>query len=216
MAILIDWLPYVTFFTGRHWIFLFLFGYLWVTFFYFRAKLKAEMLAWFFWIFVGWLFLRSALNTVLTYVLWLTSGPPSSYLLPPYQPLSYFLRYSLTHYGMTFLLTALAAGSALGFLFLFRRFRKRHERLLWTPGQEYIFLSGAFLVRWPLVIPYIFLGLMLAIGFFAVRRYALGGSESSPVVLNVMPFFAALTAPLLFFESYILSYLGLTALVMPF
>lgn len=43
------------------------------------------------------------------YSLWKYAGPPASYLLPPYQPISYFYLYAYTQFFNKFVISCLAA-----------------------------------------------------------------------------------------------------------
>lgn len=189
-------LPYVNFLLGNAWLFFFVLAFLLISLLYFSGNLPVRLFKWFFILLGGTLVLRAILRIIFQYFIW-KAGPPSSLLLPPHQPISYFFQYSFTHHLANLLLTTIFIFGSLLVLNLFRRFRETEERKLWGRGEEYIFLSGAFLVRWPLVIPYLFLGMVAAAIYFIFSRQLFGDTRE---FLNIMPIFAAL-APLLIFLS---------------
>lgn len=141
--------------------------------------------------------LRSILLTYATYALWSTALP-STYLLPPYQPISYFLHYSFIHFFASFLLT-FAVGLTVGIILLFLNYRRPH---LFMPGDLALLLIGMLLVQWPLVIFYvgaIFMGGMLLLIF---RRYIIKGKETivlAPHILFWIPLFLLLGNMLMVF-----------------
>lgn len=180
---------------------------------YYGGLLPAKMHKWFFVALVAFLFSRALLLTFLQYLVW-SSGPPSSYFLPPHQPISYFLGYSFIHYFATILLTGFFVMFLAGFFFIFRRVaRISWEGSFWKTGEEYIFLSGAFILRWPLVIPYLFLGILAAAVYFLFAKYTF---KKDQPLLNPMPFFAVSVLPLFYFKEAVLTVFWLKALVMPF
>lgn len=196
---------------ANDWLFLFVPLYLVFSFIYFAGDLSIRVHRWFFTVLAVLLFARAGLRIFFQYLVW-NAGPPGIYFLPPHQPLSYFFQYSFTHHLASLLFTLLAIGGVVLVFEFFRWLKETPERRLWREGEEYIFLSGALLVRWPLVIPYIFLGVAVAFGYFVFARYAL---RQEFVVLNIIPFFAGLVFPILYFQEYIFDFFLLNSLRMP-
>lgn len=215
MSILADILLFFSsIFLGTWWVAVFSAAYLVFWALYFRKQVRASAFKKFFITLTAFLLVRAVFETVATYFVW-KSATPSMYFLPPYQPLSYFLHYSLTHYGMTFLLTALFTG-VFGFVLWFAGVKILHGKL-WMRGEEYIFLSGAFLVRWPLVIPYLFAGLLLSfvavLLFSAVEQFFLRSNIRTEVSLAL--WYPLATVFLLLFQEKVIHILALSSLVMP-
>lgn len=150
--------------------------------------------------------LRAVLLTYATYSLW-SYTVPSKYLLPPYQPISYFLQYSFFHFFISFFL-ALALGFVVGGILFFLKFRRPD---LLMPGDLALFVTGVLLVRWPMALLYIgalFLGGILLL---LLQRYIIRGEEK--FVFSVHILFWIL--PFLFFGNELIVFLGMSALVMP-
>lgn len=150
--------------------------------------------------------LRALLLTYATYSLW-SNALPSKYLLPPYQPISYFLRYSFIHFFASFLLTC-AVACVVGSVLLFLKFRRPH---LLTPYDLSLLLTGTLLVRWPLDLLYIgalFIGGVLLILF---QRYIIKKEEKitfSAHILFWVPVF-------LLFGNMLIVFFDLQPLIMP-
>lgn len=206
-------IPYFNFLLGTTWVWVFATVYFLLAVFYFSGKLPIKTIKWFLWVLATTLILRAGLKMFFTYLVWSVKGTQGSYLLPPYQPISYFLGYSFTHFWATLLLTFLTVALLAGFFWYFGRLRETPERRLWGKGEEYIFLAGVFLVRWPLLIPYVFFSIVLAIIWSFVCNHILRKNQE---FLNLVPFFTLLVLPLLYFQALIIKYLLLTSLLMPF
>jgi hypothetical protein len=153
---------------------------------------------------------RGVFQSAMTYVVW-KSSEMGKYFLPPYQPASYFFKYSLMHHAATFLLTALFV-LVFGFA-LWYAGKLVVRGGLWKNGEEYIFLSGAFLVRWPLVIPYLFLGLFIALVISLAWRFFRRNNAALEISLATGYPFAAIL--LLLFQEKVIHILSLAPLVMP-
>lgn len=91
------------------------------------------------------------------YTGWLNAGPPSSYLLPPYQSVEYLLGYHATrfllYYGISFTIASI-------FFVTARFYNEKHDELFFEPEEPYlgalvIFLlgnpEGNYLWTWYLV-----------------------------------------------------------------
>ncbi|MEK9152411.1 MAG: hypothetical protein AAB692_03525 [Patescibacteria group bacterium] len=135
-------------------------------------------------------FTRGAVRTYLQYHTW-SAAPPGIFFLPPYQPFRYFIDYSLLHFFASFLLVFFSAGAVGLVLLLAARFRPG----ILEPGEIAAYLACAFLVRWPLVIPFT----ALVFGTLALRLMArklilkdgAGMGIASSVFLSAVPFLAA-------------------------
>lgn len=150
--------------------------------------------------------LRALLLTYATYSLW-SRTLPSKYLLPPYQPISYFLQYSFIHFFASFLLS-IGVGLAVCVTLLFLNYRRTH---LLLPGDIALLLIGMTLAQWPIDLVYItalFIGGILLI---LLQRYIIRTEEQiifGAHILVWMPVF-------LLFGNGLIVFLGLQALVMP-
>jgi hypothetical protein len=192
------------------WATVFSVAYLVVWVFYVRGLLSVAVFKKFFIALIIFLVVRGVFQSVMTYVVW-KSSEMGKYLLPPYQPVSYFLQYSGMHYAATFLLTTLFV-IVFGFA-LWYAGKAIARGGLWKNGEEYIFLSGAFLVRWPLVIPYLFLGLLVALCISLAGHFLRRNASEIEISLALgYPLAAVL---LLFFQEKVIHILSLAPLVMP-
>ena len=150
--------------------------------------------------------LRALLLTYATYSLW-SHTLPGKYLVPPYQPISYFLQYSFFHFFVSFFL-ALALGFVVGGILLFLNYLRPH---LLIPGDLSLFLIGILLVRWPMALLYIgalFIGSFLLLLF---QGYIIRGKEKVVFSMHILfwiPLF-------LFFGNQFVVFFGMSALVMP-
>lgn len=185
-------------------------AYLVVWTLYIRGVLFVSVFKKFFIALIIFLVVRGVFQSAMTYLVW-KSSEMGKYFLPPYQPVSYFLRYSGMHYAVTFLLTALFV-LVFGFALWYAGKTVARGRL-WKNGEEYIFLSGAFLVRWPLVIPYLFLGLLAAFCISLAGQFLRrNGSELEISLALGYPLAAMLV---LLFQAKVIHILSLAPLVMP-
>lgn len=221
-------IPFFNIILGNQWLFIFVPAYLILTAFYYfwqnTSRLCGEgsyfyegvPIRWlkrFFIILLAVLILRAVSLTILQYILW-QAGPLGVYFLPPYQPITYFLGYSFIHFFASLFLTIVATASVVVIFVFFQKLRGMKDgRELWVRGEEYIFLAGAFLLRWPLMIPYLFLGILVSIGYLvAVNCFLRRGNM---FFINIMPFFAILVLPLLLFKNFVINFFLLKSLLMP-
>lgn len=94
------------------------------------------------------------------YYIWKYSENVSQYLLPPHQPINYFLRYSWQHFIMSPTIGILASlGLVLYFLTLNIIFKKQYLDL----EDMLILVSGAMIVGWPNLIVYLGIAFVLTI-----------------------------------------------------
>lgn len=150
--------------------------------------------------------LRALLLTYATHSLW-SRTLPSKYLLPPYQPISYFLRYSFIHFFASFFLTS-AVGFTVALVLLILNHRRPHVLI---PGDLALLLTGTLLVRWPLDLLYIGALFMGGILLLLIQRYIIRGTEkivfSAHILFWVPVFFL--------FGNGVIVFFGLQSLVMP-
>lgn len=131
---------------------------------------------------------------------------PGRYFLPPYQPISYFLQYSFTHYAASTLLTlALALGIA-GVLTALRRYRPP----VFADEDIPLFFSIMMLIGWPLSFAYVWAVLFCAAAVLAARQLL---RRDPTYALGLQLLFSAL--PFLVFENELITALHLETLVMP-
>lgn len=151
-------------------------------------------------------FLRAVLLTYATYSLW-SHTSPSKYLLPPHQPISYFLQYSFIHFFASFLLTIGLGLVVCGILF-FLNYRRHH---LLLPGDIAILLIGMTLLQWPLDL--IFIAALFTGGILLIllQCYIIRTEEQiifGTHILFWVPVF-------LLFGNSLIKFFGLQALIMP-
>lgn len=108
---------------------------------YLVSKIK-----YFFWIPVGIIFAYLLYESGQTYFGWLTSGPPARFLLPPYEPISYYLFYITTRFWLPYLLSLAFSGIA----FLTAKYlNKRFDNRFFYDEEPYIIALGMFLSGHP-------------------------------------------------------------------
>lgn len=95
------------------------------------------------------------------YWVWSRAGPPSVYLLPPYQPIVYFLKYALTNF---FLKPAIVFAASLLFLFGAKALNRRFQQRFFEKDEPYLGAISLVLLGHPLWIFY--LPLVLVSGLF--------------------------------------------------
>lgn len=141
--------------------FIYLFFILFLIFlFYFRKKtltilnLKKIRL-----LLIFLLLMISFLQTFMTYFLW-KNDPISKNLLPPIQPIIYFLRYSFQHYFFEVVLTIIF--SYLIFLLVFW-FNKKFQEIFFYDEEPYFASLGVLLTGWPGCLSYLCLVLFLGV-----------------------------------------------------
>lgn len=121
-----------------------------VSFVIFRAKFQKKELSpkIFIYLFLGFLFfwlIFASCKTYLTYQFW-KKDPLSQFLLPPYQPWSYFLRYSFYHYFLEIIFAFFSSwflALIISLIFFWKRLYHLLKPIFWLS-----FLSG-FLFAWP-------------------------------------------------------------------
>lgn len=151
-------------------------------------------------------FLRALLLTYATYSLW-SSALPSVYLLPPHQPISYFLRYSFIHFFASFLLTSVIA-CVMGTILFFLHKRRPH---LLVPGDLALLSTAVFLVQWPIDLLYIAALLTGGILLILLQRYIIRTEDQ--IVFGAHALF---WVPIfLLFGKGLIVFFGLQTLVMP-
>lgn len=94
----------------------------------------------------------------------------SKFLLPPYQPLKYFVSYALTHFWLNFFL---GLGAALTF-YLFLIGLKKYQERFFEEGETELGFLMALISGWPGFIVFIPLVFIFAAAFFAFQRLRFG------------------------------------------
>ena len=177
---------------------------------YYIGRVRVHVFRWFFIALVVLLLLRAALRILFQYVLF-RSSLQGTYLLPPHAPMSYFLGYSFTHHLAWMLLTFASVFVIAAVLYGFSRLKRTQGRRLWQDGEEFLFLNLMLLAGWPLVLPYVAAGLIFAVLISGVRT----GMFRNQSPLNILPAFLLLLPVVALFRAAIISFFGLTPLVMP-
>lgn len=154
------------------WIYV-LIAWLWVGWYWFsRKQLPQARVLWKMLLILSLLFLLHALLlSALQYSLWAKSSP-SKFFLPPYTPITYFLKYAFYHFFAR-TVAVLIASLAVGGVFWFAN-RDYQERFM-EPYEIPLFVLGGISVGWPNFFLYLGLGFILALfGWFYVRiRYGI-------------------------------------------
>ena len=149
---------------------------------------------------------RASVFTLFLYWFW-SQAVPSKYLLPPYQPLSYFAQYSFTHFYFSFLLALMTTGAiSLVFLFL-----KKHRNNTFQPGDIALYASCCMIIRWPLLLPYTLVVFASAALFLIVTRYIIKDSRT----VFLYPYFLYSAIPFIFFDTMLIQICHLQSLVLP-
>lgn len=119
---------------------------------------------------VGGIFLSGAAMSIEQYFIW-QNDPLLKYLIPPYNNISYFLRFV----GMRFFapwILALVASLILGFVSLWAN--KKYNERFFENEEIYLGSLGMFLVGWPGFLFYIvlilFLGVVLSFIYFLKNK----------------------------------------------
>lgn len=124
-----------------------------------REKLSKAVTIVFITVFLTTIF-KILASSAFQYYAWLHGEGISQYLLPPYQPISYFLGYSWQHF-----IFSPVVGIAVSFLIvayfglLNRIFKKQYLDF----EDTLILMSGAMIVGWPNVVVYLGIAFMLTI-----------------------------------------------------
>jgi hypothetical protein len=140
--------------------------------------------------------------SVAQYLTW-AADPFSVKLLPPHQPISYFLKYAGTHFWLGLFFSLIVA---LAFFLFLRALARRNERFF-EEGEVELGALLAFIAGWPRIVvffPAVFLAVVLMSGAKMALR------KGAYTTLGV-PFFAGLFAALVA-GSFVLDALGLRTL----
>lgn len=101
------------------------------------------------------------------YSLWKYGGPPASYLLPPYQPISYFYLYAYIQFFNKFAISCFAGFVFLAAAKLFNRFFKKK---FFEEEEPYLGALSIFLLGQPLWLFYVpaILGLAVLVSVYNI------------------------------------------------
>ena len=151
--------------------------------------------------------LRASSLAGILYWFW-SQAPPQKFLLPPYQPITYFLGYAFTHFFFSLVLTLGSTGMIFRIFWTLDRLRPGR----FQKGDLLLFACCLLLVRWPLALVYT--GAVLAFPLLSslVSWYIM--KEKREIVLS--PYFLIAAAPFLFFPEWGIQLFQLEALQMPF
>ena len=109
--------------------------------------------------------------SVAQYLIWHRSGTPTSYFLPPYRSISYFLRYIGFRFWLPGIISLLFS---LFFYFSADHFNRKHNGKFFYQEEPYLIALSIFLVGHPLWIFYLmavlFLWLIISIVQFLILR----------------------------------------------
>lgn len=94
------------------------------------------------------------------YYLWRYGGGVGEYLLPPYQPIDYFLRYSWQHFILS---PAIGLLASLGLVLYFWTLNKIFKKQFLDFEDTLILISGAMIAGWPNMVIYIGIAFTLTI-----------------------------------------------------
>jgi hypothetical protein len=120
------------------------------------------------WIAIFLRILYAALKTAGQYCTWLNDNGIARFLLPPHQPINYFILYSFRHFWINALLSV-----ALSLIFyFFLKLLKNYRTGLFERGDENLGLLACSLAGWPLVIIFIPLAFVVAIISAIFRKIA--------------------------------------------
>lgn len=124
-----------------------------------RGLFKTKYLKLFLITLISFVFLFAFLKTVVNYFVWL-NDPLSKNLLPPYTPISYFLRYSFQHYFFSAIVTIIFASLI---FWLIIKFNKKFEEKFFYEEEPYLASIGILLTGWPNCLFYLTLVLFLGV-----------------------------------------------------
>ena len=150
--------------------------------------------------------MRAVVFTLILYKFW-SDSVPGKYFLPPYQPISYFAHYSLTHFYFSLLLT-LAATYGISFIFLIMQ---KYGSSMFLSGDIALYVSCCMLIRWPLLVPYTFTVFATAVLFVAMNSYIIKVRRE----ISLYPFFLIVATPFIFFGNTMLHMFHLQSLLFP-
>lgn len=112
------------------------------------------------------------LKTIANYFVWL-NHPFSKNLLPPYTPITYFVRYSFQHYFFAPIVTIIFAYFIFWIIF---KFNQKFEKTFFYEEEPYLSAMGILSVGWPNCLFYLSLVLLLGVIshlFFIVFNFIL-------------------------------------------
>ncbi len=139
-----------------------------------------------------------------TYNLWKTD-PVSRYLLPPYQEMSYFYKYSFFHFGLLNTITiAISLGWA-SFLFVLNKYSK--ERFL-DRKEIWLGFFTALIAGWPGFIVYLILSCAILLAIQLVNVFIL--RNENKVIISYTVILSSLAV--LFFGEFLAGKLDLNVL----
>lgn len=147
-------------------------------------------------------FLYAAVFTVIQYLVW-KRDEFSQFLLPPHQPLGYFLHYSWSHFWFSPVLSFGSAALFTSFLFIVRKYRP----VLLREGETELTFLAAAIVGWPKIVVFIPLVFIILAVMVFYAHFCSPGSRTT-----IAP--AIIAAGLLgfFFGGALLDFFGLAAL----
>ena len=122
---------------------------------------KERFLKLFFYIYSGLIIFQSVFSTILNWWLWSQQGI-TQWLLPPYSPISYILRYSWQHYWFESIVTIISAVIVFFGIYLLN---KKFEKDLFYKEEKYLAALGVLATGWPNCL--VFLCSVLFWGIFA-------------------------------------------------
>jgi hypothetical protein len=163
-------------------------------------KLSTEKLTY---ILVGLTALFNSLLSVLQYVTWHSSAF-SRFFLPPYIPISYFIRYIFVHFWLASILVFLFT---LAFYLIFILVRRRNREAISKEELHLILLSG-LLVGWPNFIIFVPTFFLLALIFSIINLLVFKNKKNTllyPLILSLSLIFLG--------GHFLINYLGLSAFV---
>lgn len=140
--------------------------------------------------------------TAWQYYVWRMSDL-GQYLLPPYQPWGYFIRYAFWHFWLP---AVLALFFALGLYLIFYAAKRWRPKIISSADLRLLFLM-ALLAGWPKFL--IFFPIFLVIALFMATIKTFGRKEKEAVTL-AWPAIGAMFLTL-FFGNYLIIVLGLSA-----
>lgn len=124
--------------------------------------------------FIAFKVLYSVFLTFSQYYIW-SNDAFSKFLLPPHQPLKYFISYSFTHFWFNFFL---ALGSAFIF-YLFLRGLKKYQERFFEEGETELGFLTALIAGWPGFVVFVPLVFIFVAALSAFRRLYFGEERAT-------------------------------------
>lgn len=193
---------------------LFFAAYLLVYVLFFRSVFSEQRLVRFlrllFWVAVGWFVVEIVSVSAAQYALW-NADAVTRQLLPPSQPVGYFLRYAWLHFAQA---TALSAAAGVLFFILFAAGNEISRGRFFYEDEEYGGALAIILNPWPQAI--LVLPLVLAIGIimsaFRIARRHTGAAQEKVSLFNLRWLWPLAGIAAFVLGKFIISLLGLGAL----